>query len=298
MSGATITSQAPRGVTRPTTARPTITVGVCTYNRLAFWERRKLHESLLAQTCTDFELLIIDDGSTDGTLEFLKQWVQGIKSPFRVRLFRSDEAKEIEHPMCGPAANVLFANAAAPVFVQADDDCWLDPRAIGYIRDYRLATDPAVLYGNLIFVDPATEKEIWWDNRRKFADQFGSNNIVQLRREWRADRGAFWCAPTAILRKCGGHSLDRGAYRGCDSRLGLRLRHFIPAYFTAARSMRCWHWGWDWFSQREKRGQIAEIMEHTVSPSVGNIAEPPVVNGGHEFWKSRELLDYAHEVSI
>ncbi|MDD2273743.1 MAG: glycosyltransferase [Desulfuromonadaceae bacterium] len=48
---------------------PLVTVVLPTYNHLSFLP--KSIESLLLQTFTEFELIIVNDGSTDGTMEFL-----------------------------------------------------------------------------------------------------------------------------------------------------------------------------------------------------------------------------------
>ena len=48
-----------------------ITVFTPTYNRAKLLS--KLYDSLKAQTSFDFEWLIVDDGSTDNTLEELKK---------------------------------------------------------------------------------------------------------------------------------------------------------------------------------------------------------------------------------
>jgi glycosyltransferase involved in cell wall biosynthesis len=60
---------------------PEITVLMSAYNTRKYIEDAV--ESVLNQTFDDFEFLIIDDGSTDGTLEYLKQ----LKDP-RIRLIR------------------------------------------------------------------------------------------------------------------------------------------------------------------------------------------------------------------
>ncbi|HLI83720.1 MAG TPA: glycosyltransferase [Bryobacteraceae bacterium] len=56
-----------------------------TFNQCAFLHRAI--ESLCAQTLTDWELLAVDDGSTDGTSELLAGW----KSHPRIRIWRMEE---------------------------------------------------------------------------------------------------------------------------------------------------------------------------------------------------------------
>lgn len=51
-----------------------ITIFTPTYNREKLLGR--VYESLLAQTCKDFEWLIVDDGSSDGTSELVQRFIQ------------------------------------------------------------------------------------------------------------------------------------------------------------------------------------------------------------------------------
>lgn len=59
----------------PTNERPFFTVIICTYNRADLIERAL--KSLQKQTCVDWEVVIIDDESTDGTREKLIPWLSG-----------------------------------------------------------------------------------------------------------------------------------------------------------------------------------------------------------------------------
>ena len=52
----------------------TLTVFTPTYNRAHTLPRT--YESLLRQTCKDFEWLVIDDGSTDGTAGLVRGWIE------------------------------------------------------------------------------------------------------------------------------------------------------------------------------------------------------------------------------
>src|SRR5690606_34276301 len=63
---------------------PSLSVVIPTYNAARYVEEAV--SSVLAQSFTDFELLLIDDGSTDGTTQLLEQFV----SDPRVRLLRNE----------------------------------------------------------------------------------------------------------------------------------------------------------------------------------------------------------------
>jgi glycosyltransferase involved in cell wall biosynthesis len=53
-------------------SRPAFTVFTATYNRAHTLPR--VYASLVSQTCTDFEWLIVDDGSSDGTEDLVRRW--------------------------------------------------------------------------------------------------------------------------------------------------------------------------------------------------------------------------------
>ena len=59
----------------------TITVFTPAYNRAH--TLRRAFNSLKAQTCKDFEWLIIDDGSTDGTSELVERLQEEADFPIR-----------------------------------------------------------------------------------------------------------------------------------------------------------------------------------------------------------------------
>lgn len=56
-----------------------ITIFTSTYNRAHLLPR--LYESLKAQTCQDFEWIIVDDGSTDNTEEVVQSWLHPAPPP-------------------------------------------------------------------------------------------------------------------------------------------------------------------------------------------------------------------------
>ena len=58
-----------------------LTVFTPTYNRAHTLER--LYRSLCAQTCQDFDWLVIDDGSTDGTAALIQRFVDEERIPIR-----------------------------------------------------------------------------------------------------------------------------------------------------------------------------------------------------------------------
>jgi len=97
---------------------PAVSVIVPTHDRQAMLVRAI--DSVLAQTCTDFELIVVDDASVDGT----GAWLQTLSDP-RLRCLRFDTAGG------APRARNLGIGAARGRYVAFldDDDEWL-PRKL------------------------------------------------------------------------------------------------------------------------------------------------------------------------
>ena len=54
--------------------KKTLTVFTPTYNRA--YCLQQVYDSLLNQTCPDFEWMVIDDGSTDDTKALVNKWIE------------------------------------------------------------------------------------------------------------------------------------------------------------------------------------------------------------------------------
>jgi glycosyltransferase involved in cell wall biosynthesis len=93
---------------------PSITVIIPTFNRETLLPRAV--KSVLAQTRSDLELIIVDDGSTDGT----KQYVKSISDP-RIRYYRHDVNKGQNAAL---NTGVQHANGLYIAFLDSDDE-WL-----------------------------------------------------------------------------------------------------------------------------------------------------------------------------
>lgn len=101
-----------------------VTVFTATYNRAHTLGR--VYASLQQQSFHDFEWLIVDDGSTDGTRELVRQWQAGHPA-FPLRYFRQDNAgKHIAH-------NHALEHACGEYFAILDSDDWYPPDALGLL---------------------------------------------------------------------------------------------------------------------------------------------------------------------
>jgi glycosyltransferase involved in cell wall biosynthesis len=81
-----------------------------------------VYKSLLEQTFRDFEWLIVDDGSTDGTETLVKQWQQEAEFPIRY-YWQPNSGKHV-------AFNRAVERAMGELFVGLDSDDWLAPNAL------------------------------------------------------------------------------------------------------------------------------------------------------------------------
>jgi len=105
-------------------ATPYFTVFTPTYNRAHTLHRA--FESLCAQTLRDFEWLVVDDGSTDGTPELISEWTKS--SPFTIRYLRQlHSGRHIAH-------NLAICEARGEMWTSIDSDDALVPHALERIR--------------------------------------------------------------------------------------------------------------------------------------------------------------------
>ena len=98
-----------------------ITVFTPTYNRAHTLGR--LYDSLRRQTCKDFEWLVIDDGSTDGTETLVKTW-QSEESGFAIRYCYK------ENGGLHTAYNLAIEKTETELCVCIDSDDWMPDNAI------------------------------------------------------------------------------------------------------------------------------------------------------------------------
>lgn len=90
-------------------ARPSLTVIMPVYNAMPFLPAAV--ESILGQSLADFEFIIVDDGSTDGSSDYLAT----LKDE-RVRVMRQENRGQ------GHARNVAFQNVHTPLVALMDAD--------------------------------------------------------------------------------------------------------------------------------------------------------------------------------
>lgn len=103
-----------------------VTVFTPTYNRAHLLPR--LYESLCKQTFTDFEWLIVDDGSTDSTKEVINKSAN-LNANFSIRYIHQENGGKHR------AINYGVREAEGDLFFIADSDDWLPDNALAIVAE-------------------------------------------------------------------------------------------------------------------------------------------------------------------
>ncbi len=105
---------------------------------------REALDTVLAQTMTDIEVLCVDDGSTDSSLEILHEYAA--KDP-RVSVYTQD------HQFAGPARNLGIKHSVGKYLLFLDSDDIFDPQIVEkpYIRAEETSADICVFSGERYF---------------------------------------------------------------------------------------------------------------------------------------------------
>lgn len=98
--------------------QPLVSLVTAIYNREQYIAQAI--ESVLAQSEPNFELILLDDGSTDRSVEVAQQYAQADQ---RIRLIKA------KHQGQGLALNTAYSFASGKYLAQLDSDDWLAPDA-------------------------------------------------------------------------------------------------------------------------------------------------------------------------
>ena len=98
-----------------------LSVIIPTYNRKDVLQ--KALAALKKQSLKGFQVIVVDDGSTDGTFKFLEDWKkrEGVDSPFSIDLLRQKNKKQ------GQARNYGLKSAVGDIIMFIGDDILLEP---------------------------------------------------------------------------------------------------------------------------------------------------------------------------
>jgi len=128
---------------------PAVSVYTCAYNAQDTIEETM--RTVLNSTCTDFEYIIVDDHSTDGTLTEIAKYC----GDRRVRVHMNQENVGL-----AASSNKAISLARAPYVMRVDADDRIYPLAIGKLEEEIKDRHATVVYPCFNEVSPSGEKRI------------------------------------------------------------------------------------------------------------------------------------------
>lgn len=127
----------------------TLTVFTPTYNRA--YCLHECYQSLLRQSCSDFEWLIVDDGSTDNTKEIVDSWIRENKISIRY-MYKENGGMHSGY-------NVAYDNIFTELAVCIDSDDYMTDDAVEKIISF-WQENKDERYAGMICLDITTKGEI------------------------------------------------------------------------------------------------------------------------------------------
>src|SRR5579863_2253610 len=143
---------------KPVTAKPArVSIAMCTYNGARFLPQQL--ESIAAQTQCPDELIVCDDGSTDYTLEVLRDFRMGARFP--VHIFENADA------LLGSTKNfekaVRFCEGSV-IFLADQDDIWQPEKIEVFCATLENHPEAGYVFSDLDLIDEfgaPKEKTMW-----------------------------------------------------------------------------------------------------------------------------------------
>lgn len=166
-----------------------ITIFTPTYNRKE--KLNSLYTSLLNQNYKDFEWLIVDDGSTDGTNNYIKELQKENKINIRY-IYKKNEGKM-------SAVNIAHQEAFGDCFMTIDSDDELMPNILSVlVRDFKKIEKKEELAGIVYLASyKGNAKEIIGDKLPKNGTECPYTDL-SLKYKIKGDKATLW--KTSVLR--------------------------------------------------------------------------------------------------
>ena len=171
---------------------PAVSVVVGAYNAERFVA--EMIESLLRQTFSDFEFIVVDDGSRDGTLSILREYE---KSDRRMRVIANPHGGIVD------AANTGLEAAKAPLIARADaDDIDLPQRLAKQVQYMADHPECVALGAQRLMIEP-------------YGSPLGASQLPSTHEQIDAEllRGNGWALPQAVAMLRRKPVMQLGGYR-------------------------------------------------------------------------------------
>lgn len=141
---------------------PTVSVIIPTYNRVGLLERAI--ESVLSQTYRDFEIIIVDDASSDNTQEMIGSKFQVELKRGIIRTLKNTQKKERSFSR----NEGMAATKGRYIALLDDDDVWLPDHLrilVGYLDDHK---DVGCVFSNYVMVKEDNSEEFGVKNLNSY----------------------------------------------------------------------------------------------------------------------------------
>ena len=127
---------------------PRVSVLMANYNYARFI--REAIDSVLTQTMTDFELIIVDDGSTDNSREIIESYLVDPRVRFR----------PVDHVGQAAAKNAGIEWARSPLLAFIDaDDLWMPEKLARQVAMFDQDPSLGVVYTRRLLIDESGEEQ-------------------------------------------------------------------------------------------------------------------------------------------
>lgn len=183
----------------PDSMKLTVSIALCTFNGERFLREQLV--SYAAQTVLPDEVVVCDDGSTDGTLEILEEWAETV--PFEVRIFRNEQNLGYAQNF-GKAVSLCTGDI---IFLSDQDDVWMPEKIERMVRVFEEAPEIVLAVSDAFIMDAQGKRQ--------------DGSLRELTQLWYFDEPAAFCTQDPRFSDC--------YPQGCASAFRASLRElFLP----------------------------------------------------------------------